>query len=317
MGDSLLGLVAARLQKMVRASDTVSRLGGDEFVIIFGSLADPHEATAMLKRLLRSAGRALSARRATSHRFRLGRRHPLPRRRRRAGHSHPPRRPRHVRGQEGRAQSASMSTIPSTKGRRKPQRVAPHHRRRNRRQRVPALLPAQVDMRAGKVIGAEALIRWQHPSAACSTRTSSCRSSNTSASTSSSAAGCSTPPSPRPRRGRTQGWRCPSTSTSRSTNCNTRTSSRTSQPSSSACRGSPLQHRLRNRRDRRAQESGEIAARLKECRALGFRFAVTTSAPAIRRSPTSSRYPSTPSRSTRSLSATCWTTPKTLPSSKA
>ena len=163
MGDSLLGLVATRLQKLVRASDTVSRLGGDEFVIIFGSLADPHEATAMLKRLcgllaepyqlgeqqvtvsasvgvtlypddegepgilIRHADHAMyEAKKAGRNRF----------------HVYDP---EHEKVDESRSESRRIIE----------DAIAGNEFR--------LFYQPKVDMRAGKVIGAEALIRWQHP----------------------------------------------------------------------------------------------------------------------------------------------------------
>ena len=43
-GDKLLALVAQRLRACVRSSDTVGRLGGDEFAIVLANLAEPHDA---------------------------------------------------------------------------------------------------------------------------------------------------------------------------------------------------------------------------------------------------------------------------------
>jgi diguanylate cyclase (GGDEF)-like protein len=43
VGDELLKLVAARLQKNIRASDTLARLGGDEFVILISPAKDEDE----------------------------------------------------------------------------------------------------------------------------------------------------------------------------------------------------------------------------------------------------------------------------------
>ncbi len=51
-GDLLLCDVAQRLTQEVRASDTVSRQGGDEFLIVMGSLADDSDAAAMAVKII-------------------------------------------------------------------------------------------------------------------------------------------------------------------------------------------------------------------------------------------------------------------------
>jgi len=51
-GDSLLVEVAERLLKSVRGADTVARLGGDEFVLLLGGLKDAQEAHQALERIL-------------------------------------------------------------------------------------------------------------------------------------------------------------------------------------------------------------------------------------------------------------------------
>ncbi len=50
-GDQLLVEVSARLLRAVRAEDTVARLGGDEFVLLLGDLKDIAEAELMLRRI--------------------------------------------------------------------------------------------------------------------------------------------------------------------------------------------------------------------------------------------------------------------------
>jgi len=50
-GDLLLCDVAQRLTQAVRASDTVSRQGGDEFLIVMGSLGDDSDAAAMAAKI--------------------------------------------------------------------------------------------------------------------------------------------------------------------------------------------------------------------------------------------------------------------------
>lgn len=54
VGDGLLREVAGRLERCVRAADTVSRLGGDEFVIVLPEIAGPRDATAVADKILRA-----------------------------------------------------------------------------------------------------------------------------------------------------------------------------------------------------------------------------------------------------------------------
>jgi diguanylate cyclase (GGDEF)-like protein/PAS domain S-box-containing protein len=50
-GDQLLVEVASRLQEHVREMDTVARFGGDEFVVIMGQLQEPENAVVMAQKL--------------------------------------------------------------------------------------------------------------------------------------------------------------------------------------------------------------------------------------------------------------------------
>jgi diguanylate cyclase (GGDEF)-like protein/hemerythrin-like metal-binding protein/PAS domain S-box-containing protein len=51
-GDVVLRTVAQRMKAMLRSADTVARLGGDEFVLLLCDLAQPQEATELLRRLM-------------------------------------------------------------------------------------------------------------------------------------------------------------------------------------------------------------------------------------------------------------------------
>jgi diguanylate cyclase (GGDEF)-like protein/PAS domain S-box-containing protein len=53
-GDGLLAAVAARLQKALRASDTISRIGGDEFAILINDVGDSNAVATLARKLLDS-----------------------------------------------------------------------------------------------------------------------------------------------------------------------------------------------------------------------------------------------------------------------
>jgi diguanylate cyclase (GGDEF)-like protein len=57
IGDTLLKVVADRLRRIVRPTDTVARLGGDEFAIVQSSMDHPAAATVLSTRLLRELSR--------------------------------------------------------------------------------------------------------------------------------------------------------------------------------------------------------------------------------------------------------------------
>jgi diguanylate cyclase (GGDEF)-like protein len=59
-GDRLLKVVARRLQDNTRASDTVARLGGDEFAVIASDLRQPGDATVLAEKLLTVIGEPIS-----------------------------------------------------------------------------------------------------------------------------------------------------------------------------------------------------------------------------------------------------------------
>jgi diguanylate cyclase (GGDEF)-like protein/PAS domain S-box-containing protein len=56
-GDSLLGVVAERLQSTVRESDTVARIGGDEFVVVLENIQDADHVRTVATHILESIAR--------------------------------------------------------------------------------------------------------------------------------------------------------------------------------------------------------------------------------------------------------------------
>ena len=60
-GDQFLIAVAARMRQALRAGDTFARLGGDEFVAVLPDLADTQEGVPLLARLLAAAAQPVAA----------------------------------------------------------------------------------------------------------------------------------------------------------------------------------------------------------------------------------------------------------------
>lgn len=60
IGDMLLIQVAMRMKATLREEDTISRIGGDEFVLVLGELASPEECEPLIKRLLASLAEPIS-----------------------------------------------------------------------------------------------------------------------------------------------------------------------------------------------------------------------------------------------------------------
>lgn len=56
VGDQLLCVMSQRLRACVRDADTVARLGGDEFVLLLNGLCDGDSVTALMERLLQEIG---------------------------------------------------------------------------------------------------------------------------------------------------------------------------------------------------------------------------------------------------------------------
>jgi len=57
VGDRLLELIAARLRAAVRGDDFVARIGGDEFCVLLQDIAEPREAAAVAQKLVHELGR--------------------------------------------------------------------------------------------------------------------------------------------------------------------------------------------------------------------------------------------------------------------
>lgn len=55
-GDSLLQMVSGRLQSCIRAEDTLARIGGDEFVIMLNDISDSEAVAAIARKIIKEIG---------------------------------------------------------------------------------------------------------------------------------------------------------------------------------------------------------------------------------------------------------------------
>jgi diguanylate cyclase (GGDEF)-like protein len=164
LGDQLLIALASRMKQTLREGDTLARMGGDEFVAVFPDLRDAEESLPMLGRLLSAAaqpvpmaGRMLQVSASLGVSF------------------YPQAEPVDADQLMRQADQAMYQAKLAGKNRyhifdaEHDRHLRGHHESvehvRSALQAREFVLHYQpkVNMRSGRVIGAEALIRWQHP----------------------------------------------------------------------------------------------------------------------------------------------------------
>ena len=162
-GDRLLVEVAQRLRQCVRGGDTVARLGGDEFVLLFAEINDVHECDHATSRILSALSAPFAIAGSSIHISAS------------IGVTLYP-----IDGSDAdtllRHADQAMYTAKQA-GRNRYHLFDPEsdRRARARREEISRIKQAlvehefilhyqpKVNMREGRVLGAEALIRWQHP----------------------------------------------------------------------------------------------------------------------------------------------------------
>ena len=162
-GDSLLIEVARRLTNCLRQDDTVSRLGGDEFVILIGDLPDIGECNQTLVRISDALAMPFQIENETaSVSASIGvTLYP--------SDSHDPDtllrhadQAMYAAKQAGRKRVQYFQTHDSNPTLRQDNAQEELERAFRQNEFILYYQP-KVDMRAGRILGAEALIRWQHP----------------------------------------------------------------------------------------------------------------------------------------------------------
>ena len=163
VGDQLLQGVAEHLKAVLRPDDTLSRMGGDEFVLLLSEVGSLDECTLILDRVLEAVRRPVDA---GGHVFNISASvgvsfYP-------ADQSDPDTLLRHADQAMYLAKQAGKNRYQMFDL--EIDRMAQRHleylgqmQRALERQEFVLLYQPQVDLVSGEVIGAEALIRWQHP----------------------------------------------------------------------------------------------------------------------------------------------------------
>lgn len=163
-GDQLLIAIASRMKATLREEDTLSRLGGDEFVAVLLDFADVESSLQLLTRLLDAVarplvvdGRALEVSASIGITF------------------YPQAEPVEADQLLRQADQAMYQAKLAGKGRYHVFDAALDRDLRGRHERIERIRSAldngeftlfyqpKVDMQSGEVLGAEALLRWQHP----------------------------------------------------------------------------------------------------------------------------------------------------------
>jgi len=163
VGDLLLKGIAVRLKEQLRDIDTVARLGGDEFIILLPGLQQASDATHLANKLLGCFNAPFQA---GEHEFFISAS---------IGSSLYPKDGNDVATLVKNADAAMYRS--KAKGRNRvesytrdltsqaSERVALEHelRRAIERQELHLLYQPKISLHGGQLVGAEALIRWQHP----------------------------------------------------------------------------------------------------------------------------------------------------------
>ncbi len=162
-GDTLLKIIAERLTACIRNGDTVGRLGGDEFVVLLNDMAEPHDACLIAQTIIETAtepmvlenqevyvtasiGISLFPADADTAQTLLKHADTAMYRAKELGKNR-----YHLYSADLDARATDRLRLESAL------------RRALENQEFQVYFQSQVDARTGRVTGAEALIRWEHP----------------------------------------------------------------------------------------------------------------------------------------------------------